>query len=188
MKRLLIYLITNVGKEFSYNSLKKYLEIPAIQTVIDYISYFEDSYLVFTLPKFNYSYKKQLIGHKKIYSIDNGFSNANSISFSKDKGRMLENVVFLHLRKKYNELFFFREEKECDFVVKEKDQITRAIQVCYHLTEDNQEREINGLLEAMDKFNLKQGVILTYNQEDELYKSDKRKIQVIPVWKWMLDS
>ena len=58
---------------------------------------------------------------------------------------MLENQVFLHLRRKYKELFYFKEKNECDFIIKEKGKITQAIQVCYELNEDNNEREINGL-------------------------------------------
>jgi predicted AAA+ superfamily ATPase len=185
LKKMAVYLISQVGKEFSFNSLKKMFQIKSVQTVIDYISYFEDSYILFTVPKFSYSYKQQQVAAKKIYSIDNGLSHVNSVSFSKDKGRMLENIVYLHLRRKFSEIFYFREKKECDFVVKEKGKIIRAVQVCYDLNEENKEREINGLLEVMEKFKLNEGLILTFNQKDEFKFSDK-KILVKPVWEWLL--
>ena len=70
IKKLVIYLISHIGKEFSYNSLKKMLDIKSVQTVIDYISFFEDAYLIFTINKFSYSYKKQQVNPKKVYSID----------------------------------------------------------------------------------------------------------------------
>jgi len=165
LKKIAIYLITNVGKEFSYNSLKRMFEIKSVQTVIDYISYFEDAYILFTIPKFSYSYKKQQVNPKKVYSIDNGFSHANSVSFSKDMGKMLENNVFLELRRKYNEIFYFQETRECDFIVKEKEKIKQVIQVCYELNDENQKREIEGLIEAMKEFNFKEGLILTNNQK-----------------------
>ncbi len=184
LKKLAIYLISNVGKEFSYNSLKKMFSVASVQSIIDYISFFEDAYLIFTTPKFDYSFKKQQINPRKIYSIDNGLSATNSISFSKDKGRMLENQVFLHLRRKNKEIFYFKEKGECDFVFKEKEKIAGAIQVCYSLTEDNLKREVSGLLEALKKFNLKKGLILTYNQEDTLQKNNK-EIAIKPAWKWM---
>ena len=187
LKKLAIYLLSNVGKEFSYNSLKKMFEVKSVQSIIDYISYLEDSYLIFTVPKFSYSYKKQQVNPKKIYSIDNGLSYANSVSFSKDKGRMLENQVFLHLRKKYPEIFYFQKNKECDFVVKDREKIIHAIQVCYDLNEENQDREIKGLLEAMDELNLQKGLILTFNQEDE-FKIENKNIIVKPVWKWLLEK
>ncbi|MBU1930845.1 ATP-binding protein [Candidatus Micrarchaeota archaeon] len=187
LKKLAIYLISNVGKEFSFNSLKKMFSVASVQTVIDYISFFEDSYLLFTTSKFSYSYKEQQTNPKKVYSIDNGLSAANSISFSKDRGRMLENQVFLYLRRKYREIFYFKEEGECDFVFKEKGKITGAIQVCYSLNEDNMKREVSGLLEALKKFGLKEGLILTFDQEDKLQEENK-SIIIKPVWKWLLEK
>lgn len=187
LRKIAIYLISNVGKEFSFNSLKKMFSIASVQSIIDYVSFFEDAYLIFTVPKFSYSYKKQLVNPKKVYSIDNGLSAANSVSFSKDRGRMLENQVFLHLRRKHKEIFYFKEKNECDFVVKEKEGIAQAIQVCYELTEDNKEREINGLMNALTNFKLKQGMVLTYNQED-IIEIKNKKILIKPVWEWVAGS
>ena len=123
-----------------------------------------------------------LINPKKIYSIDSGLSRTNSISFSEDSGRVLENIVFLALRRKYKNIFYFKEKQECDFLIKEKEKITQAIQVCYKVGEDNKERELGGLKKAMQKFNLKNGIVLTMNQEDRF-----ENINLIPVWKWIQD-
>ena len=177
LNKIVIYLISNTGKEFSYNSIKKMFEIKSVKSVIDYISFFENAYLVFTVPRFSYSYKQQQVNPKKVYSIDNGFSSNNSASFSKDYGKMLENLVFLNFRKKYKNIFYFQEKNECDFIIKEKDKITQVIQVCFDLNEDNKDREINGVMEAMDKF----------NQEDEFKIKDK-KIKVLPAWRWLVLS
>ncbi|MEK6835086.1 MAG: ATP-binding protein [Nanoarchaeota archaeon] len=185
LKELALYMLTNVGKEFSYNNLKKMVNLGSTNSVISFVSYFEDSYLSFPIPKFDFSLRKQLVNPKKSYSIDNGLININSASFSQDKGKMLENVVFIGLRKKYNNIFYFKEKRECDFILKEGTIITKAIQVCYNLNEDNKDREINGLLEALDKFKLNNGLILTYNQED-YFNVGNKKIRVIPVWKWLL--
>ncbi len=186
LREMAVYLISNTGKEFSYNSLKKVFNLGSVNSVISFISYFEDSYLLFTLPKFSYSMKKQLVAPKKIYSIDNGLSNINSTSFSKDLGKMLENMVFTHLKKRHADIFFFQDKGECDFVIKENLKINKAIQVCYELNEDNKKREIDGLLAAMTTFNLRNGLILTYDQEDEL-TLDNKKIFLKPVWKWLLE-
>lgn len=185
IKEMAVYLLSNAGKEFTFNSLKNTFNLGSTNSAISFVSYFEDSYILFTIPKFDYSIKKQLVNPKKVYAIDTGFASANSISFSSDKGRMLENIVFLHLRKKYKDIFYFRENNECDFVVKEKEKITNAFQVCYLLNDDNKKREIDGLLEAMEKFNLNNCLILTYNQEDK-FKINNRKIIVKPVWRWMI--
>jgi len=187
VKEMAIYFLTNVGKEFSYNNLKKTFNLGSVNTAISFISYFEDSYLLFTVPRFDYSLKKQLVSAKKVYSIDNGLSTVNSVSFSGDNGRMLENLVFIHLRKKYNDIFYFKEKNECDFLVKEKEKIARAIQVCFKVDEDNKEREINGIIEAMEKFKLKEGLILTHNQEDEL-RIENKKITIKPAWKWLIED
>jgi len=185
LNKIAIYLISHVGKEFSYNSIKKMLSVKSVQSVIDYVFYLENAYLVFTIPCFSYSYKKQQINPKKAYSIDNGFSFNNSASFSKDDGKMLENIVFLGLRRNFKEVFYFKETGECDFVIKEKDKITCAIQVCFDLNEENKDREVNGLVAALKRFNLKEGLILTHNQKDEFFAENK-KITVKPVWQWLI--
>jgi len=187
LNKIAVFLISNVGKEFSYNSIKKMFDIKSVQSVIDYISFFEDAYLTFNTPRFSYSFKQQQVNPKKAYSIDNGFSNNNSASFSKDNGKMLENLVFLSLRRKYKDIFYFQQKKECDFLIKEKDKITQAIQVCFDFNEETKDRELIGLLEALREFKLKRGLILTYNQEDE-FKIDNNLIKIIPVWKWLLES
>lgn len=185
IREMALYLLTNVGREFSYSSLKGLFCLGSTSSVVSFVSYFEDSYLLFAIPKFDYSLKKQLVNPKKVYSIDNGLSNVNSASFSEDKGKMLENLAFLGLRRRHKDIFYFREKGECDFVVKEGNKITKAIQVCYDLNEDNKDREIDGLIEALEKFQLKEGTILTYNQTDELQIGNKT-IRVLPVWKWLL--
>jgi len=187
LKKIAIFLISNVGTEFSYNSIKKMLEIKSVQSVIDYVSFFENAYLIFSVPRFSYSFKQQQINPKKAYSIDNGFSNNNSASFSKDLGKMLENIVFLALRRRYDNIFYFQEKKECDFVIKEGEKVTRAIQVCFNLKEETKDREIYGLFDALKEFKLNEGLILTYNQDDH-FEIEGKTIKVLPVWKWLLDE
>lgn len=183
IKELGLYLISNTGKQMSYSNLRRTFNIGSTNSVVQYISYFEDSYLLFTISKFSYSLKKQSVNPKKIYSVDTGLSSGNSLSFSKDKGRMLENAVFLSLRRKYKNIYYFQEKRECDFIVKHKNSIIKAIQVCYELNDDNFERETKGLLEALHFFNLEKGFIITLNQKDEI-SSENKKIELIPAWEW----
>ncbi|MBI3031926.1 ATP-binding protein [Candidatus Woesearchaeota archaeon] len=185
LKDLATYLLTNIGKPFTYNSLKKNFKLGSINTVIAFISYFENTYLLFTIQRFDYSLKKMLVNPKKIYAIDNGFAAKNSASFFDDRGRLLENLVFINLRRKNKEIFYFQEENGCDFLIREGLKIVKAMQVCYELNENSREREITGLVSAMKKFKLKEGLILTYNQEDKFIIGDKTII-AIPVWKWLL--
>jgi len=181
-----LYLISNVGKEFSFTNIKNTFGVGSVNTVIDYISWFEDSYLLFTVPKFSWSLKSVAINPKKVYVIDTGFGDANSLSYSNDIGRLFENAVYLQLRRTYKELYYFREKGECDFVVKEKNKVTYAIQVCTELSQENLPREVNGLVEALAFFDLEEGIIITMNQEDEIIQAEK-KIHVIPAWKWFIN-
>lgn len=183
--KLATFLMTNAGKKFSYNSLMKTFETGSANTIIDYVSYFEDSYLLLTIPSFSYSIKDQIRNPKKIYSIDHGMARVNSLSFSKDEGRILENMVFLHLRRKWKKIYYYSVKSECDFVVFDRDKVEMVVQVCYELSDDNMAREISGLKEAMDFFQLKTGFLISYNQEDVI-EDGERKIIVMPAWKWMM--
>lgn len=187
IKKMALFLLSNTGKVFSYNSLMKTFYLGSVATAISFVGFFEDSYMLFTVPRFDYSFKKQMISPKKIYGIDTGFIRANTVSTSSDLGRLLENSVYLELRRKSKELFYHKEGFECDFLVKTNGAISQAIQVCYSLDSDNQERELNGLLEALKKYKLKEGLIITMDQEDE-FKVDGKKILVKPAWKWMKEK
>jgi len=176
-----VYLLGNISREITLSQLQKtFSTIGSVTTMASYISYLEDAYLLFSLQKFSYSQKSRQINPKKIYAVDNGLVTVTSTSFSEDKGRLLENLVFIELRKRYHEIFYFRERRECDFLVKEKTLITKAVQVCYEVNRRNKEREIEGLLEAMNKFDLKEGYILTFSQE-ESFALDDKVIRIIPV-------
>jgi predicted AAA+ superfamily ATPase len=180
LKNLAIYLMTNAGKEFSYNGLKKSFDVGTASTVSNFISYFEDSYLLFTVPKFSYSHKQQLMNPKKAYTVDHGLARVNSVSFSEDKGRILENIVFLELKRRYPSIYYFREKSECDFIVKDRADNLQALQVCYTLDENNLRSEMKGLKEAMEVAGIKKGMIITLEQEDQF-----DNIRVIPAWKWL---
>lgn len=179
-----LFLISNVGKMYSLNSLKKSFNIGSASTVSDYLQWLEDSYLLFSLPRFSYSLKSLAVNAKKIYTIDPGFAHANSLSYSKDLGRLFENIIFLELKRKKYDLHYFREKGECDFVLSKNRSVTDLIQVCVEVSAENKDREVNGLLEAMNFFELNKGTILTMDQEDTL-REDNKSIELLPAWKWL---
>ena len=182
-----LFLISNVGKETTYNSLKKAFQVGSTNTVVDYLTWLEDAYLLFFLQKFSYSAKSIAVNPRKVYAIDNGLINANSLSFSSDNGRKLENAVYIFLRNKGIKMYYFREKFECDFVLFDKDKCTTALQVCYEINPDNKTRELNGLLEAMQFFDLKEGFIITQNQKDSLKIGDKM-VYLIPAFEYFMES
>ncbi len=183
VRELALYLATNVGKEYSFNSLKKIFSAGSVNTIISMINYLEDSYLFFTVHRFSYSYKKRLLAPKKIYCVDTGLITSNTASFSADKGRLLENAVYLQLRRNYKDIFYFNDERECDFIVRDGKGNLFALQVAWQLNEDNLNRELQGLVIALDKLQLSEGAIITLGQEDEFSIAGK-KIKAMPVWKW----
>lgn len=184
-QQLAAYLFSNVGKEISYNGLKKILGYKSPMSVRKHVGFMTEAYLVFELMKYDYSLKKQFISDKKIFVIDNGLRNEVAFSVSEDKGRLLENLVFIELKRRGCEIYYFKNKKECDFLIKEKNKITEAIQVTAHLGDGNQEREINGLLEAAEASHLKKGLILTINQEKTI-KQNGVIVEVKPLWKWLI--
>ncbi|WP_244518707.1 ATP-binding protein [Parapedobacter composti] len=152
---------------------------------MEYLSYLEDSHLLHFVPKFDYSQRKQLVNPRKVYAIDTGLVNVNSASFTDDSGRLLENMVYLHLRRQYKDIFYFSGKGECDFVAFHKGNMQVAIQVCYHLNADNLDRELNGMVEALDFFNCAEGLLVTHAQRDEFEKAGKR-ITVLPAHEYLI--
>jgi predicted AAA+ superfamily ATPase len=179
-----LYLISNSGKEYSYNKIKNNFNIGSANSVVDYVNWMEESYLLFSVPKFIWSAKTSLTNPKKIYTIDTGFAKANSLSFSSDIGRLLENAVFMQLKRTGKSISYYKDKFECDFILYEFNKIYEAIQVCANLHTDNKDREINGLLEALSFFDLPCGTILTFNQEDT-FSINGKEIRVMPTWKWL---
>lgn len=186
VKRLLIYLASNVGKLTSATKLTHTLPIKSPATILDYFSFFEQSYLLQFVPKYSYSVRAQMTNPRKVYFVDNGLVNALSVSFSTDFGRKLENAVFMALRRKFKEIYYFSEKgKECDFVVFEKQKPIHLIQVCYQINNDNEARESSGLETALDFFKLKNGTIITFDQQDK-WNLNGKTIDVVPFHSWIL--
>lgn len=187
IKELVNILATNATAKFTYNSLKETVGLANAITIKEYISYLNNSYLFFELLRFSYSIKQQLNSARKIYLIDSAFNQVCGLNFTPNKGRNLENAVFVELKRRGSEIYYYAHKNECDFVIKDGTKITTAIQVCYTLDDTNREREIKGLLEAMDMFKLEKGIILTFEQMEEI-EIEKKKIKVMPVFKWMIDN
>lgn len=166
LQQLAVWLVSNAAKPITGNSLKNAFHIGSSSSIMDYLSHFTDAWLFFFIPKFSFSYKAQLVNPKKVYCIDNGFISTNTLSFSDDRGRLLENMVFMHLRRQFSEIYYFAGKNECDFVVFQNRRVHGLYQVCWHLDQSNLDRELAGLLEAMQFFNLNTGSIITHNQSD----------------------
>jgi uncharacterized protein len=184
---LSLYLLSNISRKMSYNNLKNVLGFSNTSKVKNYVEFLEEAYLFFTLKKYDPSLKKQIVSSRKVYSIDTGLIKAVSFMFSENTGPLLENIVFLELKRRSQEIYYHEDKKECDFLVKNKEKIVQAIQVTVSITDPNTEkREIDGLKEAMEMYNLKEGYIITKDAEKTI-NLEGRTIHIKPIIPWLLE-
>ena len=186
VKELVYYTVSNIGKPLTYTSLAKVIGVKNPTTVKNYLEYIENTYLLFSLSKLDYSVKAQLRNPKKVYAIDNALVSRLGFHFSGEEGRLLENMVYIELRRRGGEIFYHNSgNTECDFVVRDGFRVVQAIQVCYLLgSSDTREREICGIRDAMDTYHLLEGTIVTNTHEEEVKYGDKI-IHILPAWKWL---
>jgi len=181
-KKLSQYLFTNVTGEISYNGLKEILGFSSVTSVREYISYLSEAYLLFEVYKYDASLKRQYISNKKGYIIDNGLRNIVAFRFSPDTGKLLENLVFLNLKKRYEEVFFYktRQNLEVDFYIPAKKLL---FQVSHDITnEKTKQREIRSLFAAMQELKVKVSFLFT-SGEETVIKDPAGTIHVVPAWK-----
>jgi len=190
LRELGLYLLSNIGGTFSYNNLKNVLGVGSMNTIKSYADFLENSYLIFLVGKFSYSLKEQFVALKKIYCIDNGLADSVAFQFSKNKGKFLENLVFLELRRRFSEIYYYKTANnlEVDFLVKVGRKDLRLIQVADNLdNEKTRQREINALAKAMEELQLKKALILTDDSEEKIVSGGK-VITVKSVYKWLLEE
>ena len=186
IKEIISFLLNNIGQIISYKKIIANSEIKSTSTIKNFIDYLNEAYILFTLSKYDKSIRKQIQNPKKSYFIDMGMVRKISVNFSENNGWYLENVVFLELLRRNKEIYYHKKEKECDFVVKEGTQIKEAIQVSYEMNQKTETREIEGLINAIKTYNLKEGTIITRDQE-ETRIVEGYKIKIIPIAKWLLE-
>jgi uncharacterized protein len=184
LRQLTAYLITNVGNLVSANKLVSMFDIKSPATFLEYFSFLKDAYLLEFIHIFSPSLKVQARNPKKVYVMDMGLYTENSVSTSDNMGRRLENLIFLHLRRKYKHVFYYKDRGECDFVAMEKNAVKEAVQVCLTVNDENFDREYNGLLEAMQNLGLKEGSIITLNQSD-IFEKDGMTVKMIPAHEFL---
>lgn len=191
IKDMMRRLIANNACAFSvhkyYNDLRSRGVRLGKDSLYEFLNYFTDAYMVFQLNKYDRSVAKQEQALKKIYINDTGLGAAYNYNLSRNEGRLLETLIFLELKKSGRVAYYTAGNGECDFLVQEGRRIAKAIQVCYRLDNENRTREIRGLTTALKRFRLSEGLLLTYEQEEEIDVEGKQ-ILIMPAWKWILES
>lgn len=209
LKRLAVFLISNMASEYSLNTLKNASWIDDENTVCRYMGYLEEAFLLYRVPMYNHISEKsehdkgneKENGKKsvkelpcKIYAGDTGFFKTVFPGYPDSLGLRFENLVFLELLRQGKQVYYFHDRRECDFLIAEKENqiVTAAVQVCLCFGSPAvREREILGLTAAMEEFGLNEGLILTMDDEGvieiEGKSGEEKKIIINSVWKWMLE-
>ena len=189
------YLCSNVAGEYSVHRLSRVTGCRSDRTVRKYLGYLEEAFLFFSIPRFSYKVKEQVLSNRKIYCIDNGFVTAKGFRFSRNDGSLTENLVAIALRQlelagNLN-LYYWKNAKgqEVDFVLQRSGKVIALIQVCTDLSDDKaRRREVNALLTTGRDCACENRIILSMDEEHtktEEWFGIRGVIRYIPLWKWL---
>ena len=189
------FVFQNFSSEISVNKIVNFLKSEGKKfgknTVYSYIEKLQDTQAVFFVNRISGTVYVKESWPRKVYICDPGISTL--FRFSDDTGRLMENAVFLELKRMQNErpildIYYYRDyqQREVDFVLKEGLAVKQLIQVTY--AADRTEigkREVEALLKVSSEFECKNLCIITWDYESELKVKDKT-IMCIPLWKWLI--
>ncbi len=187
VKKISYHLLSNVANEFSYRSIANATGL-SVETVEKYLGFLKESFVLLIADFFSYKTKVQFKQNKKVYCIDTGLRNTVSFRFSEDLGRLAENTVFIELKRRGKDVYYWKNKtgREVDILVKDGMKVHELIQVCWNFEDPKtKKRELKGLLSGCEEFKLKKGVLITEDIEKE-ETIDGIKIKYVPLWKWLL--
>jgi len=189
LENLYYYLLSNIASLCTYNSLAKAINLND-KTVKDYMAFFADAYLLLSADVYDYSVKQRLRSPRKVYAIDTGMAAVGSLSYSKNTGRLMENLVFLDLLRRGFDITYYRTKNnlEVDFLCRRERMMAALVQTCLDMRdEQTRKREIRALEKAMEETGLQESVIVTLEEEGEQNVSSGR-ITVVPAHKYLLEG
>lgn len=187
MQELMFYLASNATKRVTYSSLGKVVGIQHPDTIKNYLEYIQQTYLISQLFRYDPSVKKQMMSPKKIYFVDNAIIKRIGFNATENNGVFLENLVFIELKRRGWDVYYYADKKECDFIVRKGLHISDAYQVTLKMdSPQTREREIAGVREAMQAYSLSKGYILTFEGKETINFDDGTIVEVVPVWEWIL--
>ncbi len=193
VKDLAHWLVDNTSSLYSINNLTGYLKSLGHKApksaVSDYLEWFEDAYVLFTVRIFDASLARSNTNPKKIYCVDHALVTSISSGILVNSGHLLENLVFTALRRVTPDIFYYktRAGREVDFIAGRQGPSRMLVQVCESMADQQtRKRETTALAEAMTELKLSQGIIVTRNEEEQL-QVDSGKIGVMPAWRFVLN-
>jgi len=157
-------------------------------TLSQYLSHAQEAFLLFSVPLYSPRVRQQMRAPRKVYAVDHGLLNAIRFSATEDRGRLLENMVFMELWRRHGQgIYYHAGEHECDFLVRDGTTVVGALQACWSLADGRtREREVAGMLEALQAHHLDSGTIVTEADEARLQAGGKT-VHVRPYWHWALE-
>lgn len=187
MLEMMFYLASNATKRVTYSSLGKVVGIQHPDTIKNYLEYIQQTYLISQLFRYDPSVKKQMMSPKKIYFVDNAIIKRIGFNATENNGVFLENLVFIELKRRGWDVYYYADKKECDFIVRKGLHISDAYQVTLKMdSPQTREREIAGVREAMQAYSLSKGYILAFEGKETINFDDGTIVEVVPVWEWIL--
>ncbi|NLN91696.1 MAG: ATP-binding protein [Candidatus Hydrogenedens sp.] len=187
------WMLDNTASLYSVNRLTGYLKSLGHNApraaISNYVAWFEDAYFFFSVRIYDASLARSNTNPKKVYCIDHALVTSTSSGILINSGHLLENLVFIALRRVYPEVFYYKTKKgrEVDFIVPVQRRLPLLVQVCESLAQpQTRQRELAALEDAMEESGLKEGVIVTRNEE-ETFRTDTGTIRIIPIWRFLLD-
>ncbi len=188
-------LLNSTASLYSINAITGYLKSQGHRIsktfVGEMLDWFEDAYALFSVRLFDASLSRQQVNPKKIYAVDHALVRSCSTGILVNSGHLLENLVFVDGRRRGRSLFYYRTRtgREVDFVWKDAADRVSLIQVCEQMPEgsETREREMAALREAQSEQPGCRAVVVTRDEEDRL-DSPCGTIEVVPVWKWLLEG
>lgn len=188
------YLLSNFCNPFTTLSLCEDLGMSSENTVKKFCGYLHEPYLFYYLPRYDNKLKVMQKTPRKVYVVDNGFVSGAGFNLGENLGRLLENEVFVELRRRgYDEeksLFYYRSrnDKEVDFVTRKGPQVEQLIQVCYDInSERTLKRELSALVECAGELHCDNLLLVTFDTENTILHNGYT-IHVVPYNKWQSSS
>ena len=189
IRYLMHYLIRNMANLVSpgklFNDLKSQGLKISKNTVYNYISFMEEAFALFFIPVWTSSLRKEWRNPKKVYVIDHAIKKV--LDTKEDIGRVYENITFMHLRRRFARVNYFKRRQEVDFFI-ENASPPLLLNVCYDFSaHETKTREVRGLINAMGILKIDKAFLLTADTTEEI-KVGKKTLKVIPLWRWLLKN
>ncbi len=180
-----VYVLTQTASPYTLNSLAKVLQARSVTSLTKYLTYLYGAYVCFSVPTFSHKLKAVLHGPAKMYAYDTGMAGAVGFNNPLVDARFLETAVALSLKRKGADFYTYRtrNNKEVDFLVRDKGKLSQLLQVCYSLQDPRtQKREFSALKEAMEETGVKNAHVITLDKQDI---SPHQNLDIVSAESWL---